>query len=50
MIDGGESYYSLVDTPRTTECMVSSCYDDLYYVPEGGLDLFNFAILDTHFS
>ena len=50
MIDGGESYYSLIDEPRTTACLTSRCYDDLYYDPAGGLNLFTYGILDTHFS
>eukprot|EP00350_Pseudokeronopsis_sp_OXSARD2_P000769 CAMPEP_0170543784 /NCGR_PEP_ID=MMETSP0211-20121228/2779_1 /TAXON_ID=311385 /ORGANISM="Pseudokeronopsis sp., Strain OXSARD2" /LENGTH=182 /DNA_ID=CAMNT_0010847249 /DNA_START=911 /DNA_END=1459 /DNA_ORIENTATION=+ len=50
MIAGGESYYSLIHKPRTSECKVSSCSDDLVYDPEGGLRLFPYGALDTHFS
>ncbi len=49
MISGGESYYALIDEPKT-ECLIAKCADDLLYDPAGGLGLFNFGIIDMHFS
>lgn len=50
MIAGGESFESLVDKPLDHICDTSSCSNDLQYDPTGGLDLFEYGILDTHFS
>jgi cyanophycinase-like exopeptidase len=50
MISGGESYYALVDEPRTTACLTSKCADDLVYDPAGGFGLFDFGVIDMHFS
>ncbi|CDW75645.1 cyanophycinase-related exopeptidase-like protein [Stylonychia lemnae] len=50
MIAGGQSFQSLVDKPLDYICTTSDCQDDLQYDPQGGLDIFQTGLLDTHFS
>ena len=50
MIAGGESFEALVDKPIDHICNTKDCADDLQYDPTGGLDIFQYGLLDTHFS
>jgi hypothetical protein len=48
MITGGESYFSIYRGPHTERS--ESHPDDLSYVPTGGIGMFNYGFLDTHFG
>lgn len=49
MIAGGESFEALTKQVMTNECTSSDCERLLQYNPSGGLNLFKYGILDTHF-
>lgn len=49
MIAGGESYEALTKPVLEFECPTEDCEDNLQYSPNGGLNIFKYGLLDTHF-